>query len=311
MTRTRPPAADDVPASPDESAPTHDELRGARLQLVVTALLFSTGGAAIKACGLTSWQIAGFRSGVAGLALWLLVPAARRLGRPGRSLLVGLAYAATVILFVQANKHTTAANSIFLQSSAPMYVLLLGPWLLGERFARGDLAVMAAVATGLALFFVDVDAPMASAPDPLLGNTLGAIAGLSWAFTLLGLRMLALRTRDDASGLVAVVWGNLIAFAVCLPLALPVQHSTPTDWALVAFLGLFQIGFAYRLMTSGMRHVPALEASLILLLEPAVSPLWAWLVQGETPGPGPLVGGLLILGATTAKIVVGGRPRAG
>jgi drug/metabolite transporter (DMT)-like permease len=125
----------------------------ARLRLLLAAVLFSTGGAAIKAATLTGWQVASFRSGIAALAVWLLVPAAR--GRWSRRVLaVAAVYAATMVLFVVANKLTTAANTIFLQSTAPLYVLLAGPLLLGERVTRADLALMAAVAAGMALFFV-------------------------------------------------------------------------------------------------------------------------------------------------------------
>ena len=113
----------------------------ARLQLVFAALLFSTGGAAIKASTLSGWQVASFRSGVAALTLLLLVPAARR-GWGWRPALVGVAYAATLILFVTANKLTTSANTIFLQATSPVYLLLLGPLFLKEPVRRSDLWVV-------------------------------------------------------------------------------------------------------------------------------------------------------------------------
>ena len=94
-----------------------NRLTQARLQLLATALLFSIGGAAIKACALTSWQIASFRSGIAAIAFWLLMPEARR-GWTRQVLLASVAYAATVILFVLANKLTTSANTIFLPFSS-------------------------------------------------------------------------------------------------------------------------------------------------------------------------------------------------
>ena len=106
-----------------------------RYGVLAAALLFSTGGAAIKACSLTGWQVAGFRSGVAAVALWLLVPGARRQWN-WRTLLAGIFYAATLILFVTANKLTTSANAIFLQSTAPLYLLLLGPLVLREPVRR-------------------------------------------------------------------------------------------------------------------------------------------------------------------------------
>src|SRR5688572_9564853 len=108
-----------------------DPSRSARFEILAAAALFSTGGAAIKACELSSWQVASFRSGVAAIAILLMAPAARR-GWTWKTLAVGVSYAATVILFVLANKTTTSANSIFLQSTAPLYLLLLAPVLLDE-----------------------------------------------------------------------------------------------------------------------------------------------------------------------------------
>ena len=89
----------------------------ARLRLACAALLFSTGGAGIKAAAFTGWQIASFRSGIAAAVLWLCIPGARR-GWTRRTLLVGTAYACTLVLFVLANRLTTSANTIFLQSTA-------------------------------------------------------------------------------------------------------------------------------------------------------------------------------------------------
>ena len=159
----------------------------ARLQVLAAALLFSTGGAAVKAIGLTGWQIACFRSGVAALVLLLAVPAGRRVFAP-RILAVGVAYAVTLICYVLANTLTTAANTIFLQSAAPLYLLLLAPWLLGERLRRRDLALMAVMAAGLSLFFVARAEPSATAPAPLAGNLLAGLAGVSWALVVVGLR---------------------------------------------------------------------------------------------------------------------------
>ena len=121
-----------------------------RLQLVAGAALFSTAGAAIKACDLTSWQVASFRAGVAAIAVLLLVPAARR-GVSARAALVGVVYAVTVVLFVLANKLTTAASTIFLQATSPLYIVLLQPLLLRERVARSDLGALAALGAGLVL----------------------------------------------------------------------------------------------------------------------------------------------------------------
>ena len=282
----------------------------ARLALIAAAALFSTGGAAIKATSLTGWQVASFRSAVAALALAAFLPGARRRWT-WETLAVGVAYATTMVLFVLANKLTTAANTIFLQSTAPLYLLLLGPWLLREPIRRRDLALLAAMGTGLALVIAGRETVSATAPDPRTGNVLALASGVCWAFTMLGLRRLSRdvppHAPSPAAG--AMVAGNLLACLVTLPMALPVGW-TPKDALLIAYLGLFQIGLAYAFVGIGLRRVGALEAALLLLVEPVLNPLFAWAVHGERPGGLTLAGGVVILGATALEAVIPSRDRA-
>jgi DME family drug/metabolite transporter len=286
---------------PPDPAVAHD-----RFMVLAAAVLFSTGGAAVKACSLSGWQVASLRSGIAALAICLLVPAARR-AWTWRIWLVGSAYAATMILYVLANKLTTAANAIFLQSTAPLYILLLGPWLLRERIQLRQLVLMMALAVGMMLFFVGRQPASATATDPLSGNLLGTAAGLSWALCIVGLRWLGRATEDTGATSAAVCCGNLLASGAALPMALPIAGATTTDWAVIAFLGLFQIGFAYAFLVRGVRRVPAFEVSLLLLAEPVLNPVWAWLIHGERPTPWALLGGVVIITAT----VVMAMPRRG
>ena len=272
----------------------------ARLEVLAAAFLFSTGGAAIKAATLTGWQVASFRSAVACVVVLVILPASRG-GWGARTLAVGFAYAATMVLFVIANKLTTAANTIFLQYTAPLYLVLAGPLLLDEPVRPRDAVFLAVVGASLALFFVDAPAQSASAPRPTLGNVLALLSGLFWASTALGLRWMARPGSGGAPVATAVACGNLIAFLACLPAALPLVDVSRLDLAIILYLGVFQIAGAYYFLTRGLRAVPALEASLLLLLEPVLNPLWAWLVHGERPGPWPLVGGAAILVATAVK----------
>jgi drug/metabolite transporter (DMT)-like permease len=278
----------------------------ARLQLALAAVLFSTGGAAIKAADFTAWQITCLRSGTAALAIWLMTREARR-AWTGRTLVVGIAYAATLTLFVLANRLTTAANTIYLQSTAPLYLALLAPWLLREPTRRQDLLFMGAVGLGLALFFVGVDPPAETAPDPVRGNVLALGSGFFWALTVCGLRWMGSAGGTRGSAAVAVVAGNVIAFLAALGFALPFGSHGPADWALIGYLGVFQIALAYVLVTRALTTMPALEASLILLIEPVLNPVWAWIFQGERPGVWALIGGGVILGATTIRAVLDAR----
>jgi drug/metabolite transporter (DMT)-like permease len=234
--------------------------------------------------------------------LALLLPEARRGFRP-RTLIVSIAYASTLVLFVTANKLTTSANTIFLQATGPLYILLLAPFLLREKIRPADVAFMALVAAGLVLFFLGTDTPVRTAPAPFQGNVLAALSGFTWALTLMGLRWMG---ADDSGGSAvgAVVAGNTLACLATLPMALPLSGIGAADWVAVAGLGIFQIALAYALVTRAVGKLPALEISIILLVEPVLNPIWSWLVHGERPGPWALAGGVLILGATALRSIL-------
>jgi drug/metabolite transporter, DME family len=279
----------------------------ARLKMIAAALLFSTGGAAIKSASFTSWQVACLRSGIAAVTVWILSPGSRR-GWSWRTPVVSIAYAATLVLFVTANKLTTSANTIFLQSTSPLYLLLLGPLLLREKLTREDLYFMLAVGLGFGLFFVGTETPVATAPNPFLGNVLAGVSGVTWAFTMLGFRWISTRPgADPGAAQAVVVAGNLLAFLVCLPLAWPISTGTIGDWAIIGYLGVLQIGLAYIFISAAIKEISALEASVLLLVEPAFNPIWSWLVHGERPGAWSLAGGVLILLATAVKAVYDSR----
>src|SRR6266550_3324953 len=216
--------------------------------------------------------------------------------------------AATTLLYVQANKHTTAASAIFLQSTSPLFILLLAPLLLGEHATRRDIGQMTIMALGFGLFFLGIDQPSATAPNPALGNVLAAICAVMWAFTVIGYRWLAARGASVAA---AAVSGNLTACIIALIMAQPLVAGRPVDWAVVGFLGVCQLGIPYLFLARAVPQVRALEVGLFLLIEPVLNPIWAWLVHGETPGPATLAGGMLILGATAARMLLDARKTPG
>jgi drug/metabolite transporter (DMT)-like permease len=158
-----------------------------------------------------------------------------------------------------------------------------------------------ALAVGLALFFVGREAGSATAPDPFKGNILAALSGLCWASAVAGLRYMSKSGGHEGGSATAVVLGNVFAFAACLPFALPLTSVRATDVGIVVFLGVFQIGLAYALLNYGLHHVGALEASLLLLAEPVLNPVWAWLVHGERLSAWTLAGGAVIVAATLGK----------
>jgi drug/metabolite transporter (DMT)-like permease len=271
----------------------------ARLYALAATILFSTGGAAIKTEAFTGMQVSAVRAGIAVVALLLLVRG--RVDWSPRMWGVGAVYAGSLTLFVNATKLTTAANAIFIQSTAPLFIVLFGPLLLHERLRRRDLVYMLAVGAGVALCFVDRPAVTAIAPNPELGNVLAVFTSVTWAFTLMLLRW-AERARPGV-GLSAVIVGNILACVAGLPFALPLPAAPAVEWATLAYLGVIQIGLAYVCLTRAVAHLPALEVSLILLLEPVLNPMWTWLIRGEEPGAWVIVGGAVIVSATALKAV--------
>lgn len=272
-----------------------------RLMVLGAALLFSTGGAAIKATVLNGWQTAGLRSIVAAVALLALVPEARK-GWTWRVWPVGLTYAATLVSYVLAIKLTTSANAIFLQSTAPAYLLFIGPVFLKERIHKRDIVFTLALVAGMTLFFTGVENPIATAPNPALGNIYAAISGAAYAFTLAGLRWLAHTPGNQGGALATVAAGNALAFVISMPMALPIHSITGIDTAVLLYLGILQIGLAYLFLTRGMKQVQAFEASTLLLLEPVCNPIFTWFFHGERPATRALAGGGVILVSTFLKL---------
>ena len=273
----------------------------ARLQALAAALLFSTGGAGLKTAAFTAAQLSALRSGVAAIALilWLRGRVSLTPGMIGAA----VAYAATVTLFVASTKLTTAASAIFLQASAPLLIVPLGAFLLNEHLRLRDVPFLAVMAGGMWLSLSGRAATSGTAPDPFSGNLLALACSATWAVTLLSLRALERRPSRQGSGLSVVVAGNAIAAIVALPFAWPLPPAPAVDWGTILYLGIFQIALAYWCLTAAVRHLPALEVSLLLLLEPVLNPIWTWLVRGEEPGSAVVAGGAVIIAATALRAV--------
>lgn len=262
--------------------------------LFVAAILWSLGGLLIK---LVSWNpvaIAGARSAIAcGFLLCFFRP---RLRLTHLDILGGMAYAATVVLFVLANKLTTASNAILLQYGAPVYVALLSGKFLGEPPSRFDWASIGMVLGGMVLFFLD-----RLSPGNILGNFVAIGSGIAFAFLIVVLRM-----QKDTEPLQSVFVGNLFAALTGVPFFFQGSLSGQ-GWIGLLLLGTVQIGLSYFLYAQAIRKVKALEASLIPMIEPVLNPLWVFLALGESPGRFALLGGGVILFSVFLRYLRGSR----
>lgn len=265
------------------------------LLLLAAALCWSLGGLLIKSVPWPPLAVAGGRGFMA--AVFLLLAGGRSVRFTGSATQLGaaVAYASTTMLFVCANKLTTAANAILLQYTAPVYVALLGAWFLGERTRPSDWATIAAVLIGLAFFLGDSGLRL----EGLAGMAVALGSGVSF-----GVLIVLLRKQRDASPLAAIILGNLISGLCGLPWLIGAPALAPAGWAALLVLGVVQLGAAYLFYARAIPHVTALEAVLIPVIEPVLNPLWVLFVLGERPGPLALAGGAVVLGAVTLRAVL-------
>jgi drug/metabolite transporter (DMT)-like permease len=266
------------------------------LFVLAGALLWSTGGLFIKATPLDAFQLSFGRSLCAAVTVAVLT---RHEGfrANGLTLVSSVLYAALLLLFVMANKLTTAANAIFLQYTAPVYVLVLEPLLFRERFRRSDVFVVAACVAGMSLFFVGQ-----LRPQDVEGNLTALASGVCFALFLLSLRHPRAAGVNRAS---SVIYGNLLLCLFTLPSFVPVAWDLTTrDVLIVLYLGVVQIGVAYTLFTLGMaRGVRSLDAGVVGYIEPMLNPVWVFLFLGERPSNWAILGGTIIIAAVVAHTV--------
>jgi drug/metabolite transporter (DMT)-like permease len=262
------------------------------LLLIVTAILWSLGGVLIKSIEWNPLAIAGGRSGIAVLVLGTFFPSLWR-KISWKALPGALAYTATVTLFVFATKLTTAANAIFLQYTAPIYIALLGPWFLQERATRLDWALISLGLAGILLFFFDQ-----LNLTGILGVILALASGISYAFLAM-----ALRRERDGSPEAVVLLGNLLTLVVAAPAMFPVENLNRNfPWLLA--LGIIQLTIPYLTYSAAIRHVRALDAAIISFIEPILNPIWVLIVTHERASAWTLTGGAIVLSTSLIRSIL-------
>ncbi len=265
----------------------------ATILLICTAILWSKGGFLIKYIQWHPVAIAGGRSILAALIMWAYVKKPK-FTWSSIQIMGAIAYALTVILFVIANKLTTAANSILLLYTGPIYVALFSFWFLKEKITTIDWITILTVIGGMALFFMEK-----LSHDGLLGNVIAILAGISFAWLAL-----CLRKQKDESPLESLILGNILTGIIGLPFF--IDSGIPSQQSVIALivLGVFQLGIPYILYSKAIKHVSALDAVLIPVLEPILNPIWVFLLLGESIGILPMFGGAIIIIAITIRAIL-------
>lgn len=267
----------------NELLKVHDRKK-AVLFLIIAALLWSLGGLFIKSIQWDAISIAGVRSFFAAVLIFAFIPESRKLPKTFAIWLGSFAYAGMVITLVLATKMTTAANAIFLQYTAPIYVAIISCLFLKEKISNKDLSVIVCTGIGMVLFFIE-EFSFAS----IVGNLLGITSGICFAIMVICFRYI--KNTEPST---VPLYGNLLAFILTVGFW---QMPLPNGFSILAliFLGLFQLGLPYLIYSRALKHVTPLESVLIPAIEPILNPIWVFLVVGEKPSFWAICGGLIVL----------------
>jgi drug/metabolite transporter, DME family len=256
------------------------------IAVLIAAILWSSGGILIKLVTLHPMQISFFR-GIFAAIVFAIIFRKKAFIFNGMTFVNGIFYAAILILFVIATKLTTAANAIFLQYTAPIYVLVFEPLINKTEFKRINVITIFVCFIGMILFFMG-ELSFAH----IEGNIVALLSGIAFAAFLIGMR-----NNKHEYQFSTIFYGNIIITLICIPMAGSFSAINTSDLMMVAFLGIFQIGIAYAIFTYGLKRVFAIEASLIGMIEPVLNPVWVLIWYGEVPSLPAIIGGIIIITA--------------
>lgn len=261
--------------------------------IAFTALLWSSSGLFIKLLKLDAFQISFYRSGIAALTVFTITTLRHKkvnLHFDRISLLSSVFFAGILILFVMATKMTTAANAIFLQFTAPIYLLVLEPLFLKTKFENKNLYTIIVCVAGMILFFFG-----RLELGNIYGNILAIISGICFAMFALLLKKKKLSGIAEGS-LNSIIIGNALIAVICMFLV-PSFALSKAEIIILLYMGIFQIGISYMIFNEGIKYVSATESMIIATMEAIFNPIWVFLGIGEVPSIYAIAGGLLIMGA--------------
>jgi drug/metabolite transporter (DMT)-like permease len=283
---------------------TSDARKGS-VYILFAALLWSTGGLFIKSVTLDGFGVSLWRSTFSAITLYFIyrrtfsatLTEHREHWFSARTIIMAFVYAGLLVLFVLATKLTTSANAIFLQYTAPVYVLFFEPIISKSKLHRSDIISVTITVAAMALFFIGK-----FDTSSVLGNILALVSGICFAAYAL---LLKHEGTNESVRWQSVILGHCIIVVSMLFLwALGKTDPIPSgasQYAELIYLGVFQIGIAYALFTKGIHYVRALDAILLSMIEPVLNPVWVYFGIGESPTGYAIIGGLIILAVSAYR----------
>ena len=274
------------------SAWNHPSPLVARLMLFAAGSFWSLGGFFIKEIDAGAISIVFFRCFFSAIFVAAFVRGRRMPGRIDGAISIAL-FLLLLITYVESTKQTTAANAIFLQYTAPIYIAILGPFIISERLRRHDALPLAISIAGIGVLFFG-NSGSGETKGLLLGGVAGAFYGMFFVW------MRRIRYAD----VFAITFINCLGVAALLAFVPSVWDVGPTEIGLLVVMAAVQFALPYVLFTKGIAHVRGAEASLIALIEPVLNPVWVALFYGEDPSAATMIGGGIILAGLVVRYAV-------
>jgi len=265
------------------------------LFVFIAAVLWSSGGLFIKLISLNAMQLSFFRAGIAALT-FALIFRKRILIINKFTFINSVFYSLVLISFVVATKTTTAANAIFLQATAPIYVLIFEPLINKTKYEKSNIITVAVCFVGMLFFFIGE-----LEPGHLEGNLVALFSGIMFASFFLGMKKNDIKHQQSS-----IFFGNVLVTIISIPFILSLDTISFDDFWMLGYLGVFQIAIAYAFFASGLKRVFAVEASIISMIEPVLNPVWVFFGYGEVPSFWAIIGGIIIISAILIKTLVTG-----
>ncbi|OGO77627.1 MAG: hypothetical protein A2Y23_11775 [Clostridiales bacterium GWB2_37_7] len=261
------------------------------LIMVLTSILWSSGGILIKLVNVGPMAVSGLRSIIAAAIIFIYVKKPKFTWSLYQ-ILGAVAYASMAITFVAATRLTTSANAVLLQYTAPIYVAILGSYILRERVALKDWITISVTLIGVVLFFLD-----SFSLGGLMGNILAIASGFCFA-----LFIVCSRQQKEGSPMETILLGNIVTAVVSMPFVINTNYDM-TSIVGIASLGIIQFGIPYVLYGIAIKHISALDAVMIAAIEPILNPIWVLIFWGEKPGAWAILGGIIVLAAVTYNCI--------
>ncbi len=259
-----------------------------------TAFLWSTSGFFIKYLTINAFQISFYRSLIAALTVFavaLLRKQKLKFEFDAVSNFAAVFYAGILILFVIATKMTTAANAIFLQFTAPIYLVVLEPLFLKTKFDSRSIVTIIICIGGMVLFFFGK-----LELGNIYGNLLAICSGICFAMFSLLLKYKKVKHKNNNT-LNNVVMGNALVAVIAFFFIYPELSLDLKQALILLYMGAIQIGISYIIFNEGIKYVSATESMIIATLEAIFNPIWVFIGIGEVPSVYSIAGGLIIFAA--------------